>query len=135
MGLQVTNRTDYSIVLRDVIKEKSMSTPCAIWKTQTLDSGRVANRDADYYNSPRAGGEYIITRSAKSELHYLNERQKAYLTTWLVAQRQAGNEQPTITVTEIKIAESDTAKSLTARRDGILKAIQNHSSGLGQSVN
>ncbi|POO56164.1 hypothetical protein [Agrobacterium rosae] len=111
-----------------------MSTPCAVWDTQTLQSGPVADRDADYYDSPRAGGEYIITRSAKSELHYLSTRQKAYLTTWLIAQRRAGNDQPTITVAEIKIAEAATAKSLTARRDSMLNAIQNHSSGLGQSV-
>ncbi|MBB3149938.1 hypothetical protein FHS21_006397 [Phyllobacterium trifolii] len=77
-----------------------MSEPCAIWKSRTYDSNRGVIGDRFQYDSPRASGKYEITGSAKALVGFMSERQKAYLTTWLVDQHHAGNEWPVVTGTK-----------------------------------
>lgn len=111
-----------------------MSAPCPIWTTRTHNSGRMTLRDADFYDSPRAGGKYDITRSAKINLQSLSPQHKAYLTTWLMDQRRAGNTSPTITSAEVERAEAANPMSITERRDGLLEAIAAHTPELGEPM-
>jgi hypothetical protein len=107
-----------------------MSDKCAIWGTSTLYSDSAGSR----FNSPRAGGWYSITGSAAAMVKCLGPRQKALLTTWLSDQRRLGEQEPTITSTDVSRFENGVPKSLTDRRDGLLKALLKHSPGLGDTV-
>lgn len=70
---------------------------CLIW-----GNGHKATVHWDGFNrfvgdSARAGGSYEITREAELSLGELGTKQKALLTTWLVDQREQGNQYPLIT--------------------------------------
>lgn len=58
-----------------------MDTECAIWGTRATSEPAS---DAVRYNSPRAGGEYVITGTAISMLQKFDQQGRAKLTTWLV---------------------------------------------------
>lgn len=111
-----------------------MSSPCAIWNAQTFDSGHVHSRDAYFYDSPRAGGPYSISRRAKSNVVHLTDRQKACLTTWLMDQRRAGSVEPFITDAEVTRAKTSAPKNLPDRRDNLLRAVAVHTPELGESM-
>lgn len=111
-----------------------MSGSCAIWGTRTLLSSRASSGDSHQYDSPRAGGRYEITGSAAAMVGNLTDRQKAYLTTWLMEQRRLGAEEPTITSEDISRAERATPRNLPARRDGLLQAIFDKTDQLGDAL-
>lgn len=81
---------------------------CAIWGTpSTLHS----YYDNETHDSPRAGGKYKITGSAKAvfEANYNNDiKFKLKLTSWLVEQRHLGSECPVI--------DSNLSELITPRR-------------------
>lgn len=69
---------------------------CAIWGTPAVIS---SDSGPEEYDSPRAGGRYKITRTAKAvfEVNYSNDlKLKLKLTSWLVEQRRLGDEIPLI---------------------------------------
>lgn len=106
-----------------------MTELCAIWKTEVLENGK--NNGVFQYNSPRAGGKYSITLTAKASVHSLTETQKAYLTTWLVDQHNAGNEWPTIDNEEIYRAIKGVPRTVQERRDRLLRTVDEHTPRLG----
>lgn len=109
-----------------------MSVKCAIWGTHVLamenESGGMR------YNSPRAGGWYKITPTATATISNLSVQQKSYLTTWLVEQRRLGEKAPTVTSSDVSRFKGGSPKSLTYRRDGLLRAILKYSPGLGDTI-
>ncbi|WP_337184237.1 hypothetical protein [Shinella sp.] len=109
-----------------------MSEKCAIWQSPTLS----AHSDGGpwLYDSPRGGGRYSITGSASETVRSLSNKQKSYLTTWLVEQRRLGVAEPTVTTDEVSRFKNGVPRSIVARRDSLLKAILDHSSGLGETV-
>lgn len=109
-----------------------MSAPCAIWGSRTNDSGHGPDRFQ--YDSPRAGGRYEITGSAKAMLADLSNIQKARLTTWLIDQHRAGNEWPLITSDQVTSAKATPPLSITQRRDGLMLEIATRTPSLGQSI-
>jgi len=109
-----------------------MSEKCAIWQSPTLSSHRDGG--GERHNSPRAGGWYVITGSAVEIIKHLDGRQKAYLTTWLVEQRHLGVTEPAVTTAVVSRFRNGAPRSIIARRDSLLKAISNKSSGLGETV-
>lgn len=109
-----------------------MSNSCAIWGTRTVDSSR--SFDVHQFDSPRAGGKYEITGTALVTIKALDDRQKAYLTSWLVDQRQIGNEVPTVTDVEVQGAKLARQKSLTQRRDCLLLAVSSRTPTLGETM-
>lgn len=92
-----------------------MSGPCAIWGSRVDNSARFSSRDAFEYDSPRAGGKYEITGSAKATVPQLNAPQKAYLTSWLIDQRKGGNRLPAVTTAEVERAKVGVPKGLIER--------------------
>lgn len=70
---------------------------CPIWDTQAQRILESDQGDFDAVDSPRAGGKYRITGSARSVLENWNVQDKKLLTSWLVAQRKGGISVPEIT--------------------------------------
>lgn len=64
----------------------------------------------------------------------LSDRQKAYLTTWLMEQRRLGAAEPTVTSEDVSRAKSATPKGLTSRRDGLLQTVLEKVPVLGESL-
>ncbi len=111
-----------------------MREPCAIWRTKTLQGGAIAGKDAFHFNSPRAGGEYRLSGTAKALVDKLDDAQKARLTSWLVDQRLAGNECPELTSSEIQRWSHAPQKRLGDRRDSLLRTVADHIPHLGKSM-
>ncbi len=81
---------------------------CAIWpEHQATECQIKVLEDKIYFVSPRAGGNYEITREAETKLKYMGEaidvqRVRARLTTMLVEMRQQGEEWPLVTTDVIR---------------------------------
>ncbi|WP_156381290.1 hypothetical protein [Aminobacter sp. DSM 101952] len=86
------------------------------------------------YDSPRAGGRYQVTGSATGSLGDLDNRQKAYLTTWLVDQHRAGNEWPVVDTAAVEAAKAAAPRSVSERRDRLLLVVASHTPALGQTM-
>ena len=65
---------------------------CAIWQTPAIRCNEIGTK----IHSPRAGGKYFVSGTAKSDLENLTPQKKALITTWLVEQRNSGNNWPEI---------------------------------------
>lgn len=89
--------------------------------------------------SPRCGGYYSILESSNFEVTDMiesssfNNREKARLTSWLVEQRQLGNESPKITIDVIKLVKQRKDMSIEDRADAILKTIKSRTHSLDES--
>ncbi|MET4455449.1 hypothetical protein [Bradyrhizobium sp. RT3b] len=71
------------------------TTACPIWGTvATIIVERTG--DSFHYDSPRAGGLYGISGTAKAMLQHWEPKDRARLTTWLCDQRRAGIKTPLI---------------------------------------
>ena len=74
---------------------------CAIWGTCAIETYGVPNHSAMICDSPRAGGKYWIGWRTQhllqqTDIEWIDERLKARLTSWLIEQREAGEEVPKI---------------------------------------
>jgi len=94
---------------------------CPIWDT---DADLKIRPDADLVDSPRAGGKYLITGTARAMLGQLSKRDRAKLTTWLVDQRRAGNACPEIDSDTIRRAKSFPSLTVEERRDRFLLCLE-----------
>ena len=92
---------------------------CAIWGTPAVGDGNTGG-DGTLVDSPRAGGRYLVSGSAVPMLARLDDRLKARLTTWLVAQRRLGNTCREITTATIKEAEERPDLRVADRTDRVL---------------
>ena len=101
---------------------------CPIWKTQLSvpRSGFPQMR----VDSPRAGGCYRITREAEVNLGTNDELEKAHLTSWLVKQRQLGEECPVVTAKVVEYAIRLPGLSVRERADGLLQCIASELSAI-----
>ena len=76
---------------------------CLIWEEEypANVSTDPNSRVMTVYDSPRADGSYKVTyHMVLDDVHrfsYLSQEQKAWLTTWLIEQRQKGNDIPIVT--------------------------------------
>ncbi len=88
--MEITTLTDF---------EKEYPDKCAIWGTPAKE----LPSDGDYsiFDSPRAGGKYKISSSARVVVGNLTNQQKALLTTWNVNQLRKGVRLPFINTTLI----------------------------------
>ena len=99
---------------------------CPIWNTPAMGDGNV-DSDGIYVNSPRAGGEYIVSGSMNELLkreNYLNEQERSFLTTWLVDQRQSGTPCPKITNEIIERVKAQKDLQIEERVDRILRYLK-----------
>lgn len=108
---------------------------CPIWGTYADIIDRPDGRDGTLANSPRAGGQYFIARTATQMLEARNEHLKARLTSWLIEQRQFGESCPNITSTTIKDAEQRKALRVSERANRILRYVETKTAILGSEVN
>ena len=101
---------------------------CLIWRSSVQN---VTFNNYRYFveNSPRAGGNYVITWDAKDmiEDNEVTDDQRARLTTLLVEQRRLGNEWPMVTTSLIEAARSATPLQVQERADRILRYISESS--------
>jgi hypothetical protein len=89
----------------ELIRIDSMSAAkCAIWDTpaQQLESGG----DYEVFESPRAGGQYWISRTAVGQVLPLNDHGKKLLTTWICEQRRAGVDVPRVRSDVVQLIKS-----------------------------
>ena len=68
---------------------------CPIWGTKA-DMERQSI-EYSFVNSPRTGGRYKINHEESLRISAKDELEKARLTSWLVKQRQLGEECPVVT--------------------------------------
>ena len=87
---------------RERVLNSHNGTMCAIWPDWPVNyfKDHLIQRVSDYV-SPRAGGNYVIVRSAERQLRHTGnsaeaDRFRARLTTWLVERRSQGEEWPTV---------------------------------------
>ena len=79
------------------------NTRCAIWPDYPVTEHQNSFMDRPgVFVSPRAGGDYMITRAAERRLRQIGnsvgaQRLRARLTTWLVERRRQGEEWPLVT--------------------------------------
>ncbi|MXX97778.1 MAG: hypothetical protein F4065_11230 [Rhodothermaceae bacterium] len=72
-------------------------TTCPIWGTPA--ECEIRDDSSWHFNSPRAGGRYIISRSWYQMAEGLSNEQRILVTSWLVSQRSVGNAEPRISDT------------------------------------
>jgi hypothetical protein len=86
--------------------------PCPIWNSPATI--RSENLDYTHFDSPRAGGLWI-GHLTEELLQKIDPSQRACLTTWLLNQRQSGEECPTITSGLVRDLKSLRPLSTTER--------------------
>ena len=106
---------------------------CAIWGTPAVGNGNTG-RDGTLADSPRAGGRYFVSGTAEAMLKPLDDRLKARLTTWLVEQRNLGNDCPEITSATIREAEARRDLRVAERADRVLRCLATKAPHVGADV-
>ena len=112
---------------------------CAIWPefpAKEISDHNSFRRRSVYYDSPRAGGRYEITRHAGKRLEHMadtvaNQQIKARLTTWLVEMRQQGHEWPFVTTDVIAAVMCEPSLHITDRAKRLLMFLARLSPNLG----
>ena len=86
-------------------------------------------------NSPRSAGGFVLPDMLhRSELLLMSEEQKAWLTTWLIDQRNQGNEQPSITKDIIDYVKDKPPLPVHERADRLLRYLGNSTGITGEFV-
>ena len=106
--------------------------PDPIWGTPAQGHGTAVSDVLS--NSSRCGGRYCILREAKDSIVNLSDREKARLTSWLIEQRQLGNQCPRITIEVVKHIKRKSDVPESDRADAILKYIQSKTHELGKTI-
>lgn len=106
------------------------SSCCPIWGTPA----KMAPTMGDYsvVDSPRAGGRYLLSRSATRIDNTCDYRCKARLTTFLVDQRKGGNEMPKVYAQHLKWARDGENLPVWTRAERLLGFIAGRIEHLGR---
>ena len=116
---------------------------CPIWNSNaaTVEEYQASRRFDHRTNvwhvehSPRAAGGFVLPSVlCNSELIRMSDEQKARLTTWLIDQRNQGNEQPLITKGIIDYVKTKPPLPVHERADRLLRYLVNSSDVTGESV-
>ena len=116
---------------------------CPIWNSNAATvekyevSGYFNHRTNVWHvdNSPRAAGGFVVPDMLhRSELLLMFEEQKARLTTWLIDQRNQGNEQPLINNDIIDYVKDKPALPVHERADRLLRCLVNSTGITGEFV-
>ena len=106
---------------------------CPIWGTPAEEKPNDG-RDGILVNSPRAGGLYLISRTAIEVIANCDDATKARLTSELVKQRRLGNQCPTVTSTTISDTKLSRGMSINERVDSALLYLESKSEHLGTAI-
>ena len=112
------------------------------WETLAWERGTIySDSDGSFFEvmySPRCGGKYSILHSlgleVKNFIRVSSDREKARLVSFLIKERQQGNEQPRITSSEIDHVKAMKDMSVSDRADSMLKYIASKTPELGQLI-
>ena len=85
-------------------------------------------------NSPRAGGAYEITRTARFLVRELEDTEKARLTTWLIDQRRQGVERPRVTEETLAYIRNKQHLPAHERAERLLQCIAEQGEAVGVAV-
>lgn len=103
--------------------------PCPLWGTPAqLEDPKG---DGTTAISSRAGGKFSITGTAQGMIISIDERAKARITFWMVKQRVAGVECPSIDSKNLKDIASHTPTPVIERADYLLRYMERKSDLLG----
>ena len=105
------------------------SASCPIWNTQA----ELLEKAGDYeiFNSPRAGGKYWISGTARGQVLSFTDQSKKLLTTWLCEQRRTGAEVPKIQSDVLDLVRSRQPLSVPSRLTAALLFLGNSIRELG----
>lgn len=106
---------------------------CAIWNTP---AERIESKGGHFevYDSPRAGGKYWISGTAKGVIISFNDIAKILLTTWLCEQRRAGVDTPRIDSKILDVIKARKRLPFTARFSSALRFVGESTIQLGNRV-
>ena len=100
---------------------------CPIWGTPATAIQVIGNRGdvpKEEFDSERTDGQYTADISIANKLQDLDERIKARLTTWLIDQRQLGEEIPEIDAAVIEQIKQKKDLSVSERADRLLRIMK-----------
>ena len=106
---------------------------CSIWGTEA-DIERQSS-EYSFVNSPRAGGRYRIDFVETYRIPARGELDKARLTSWLVEQRQLGEECPVVTANVVEDAIRRPRLSVHERADRLLRCVASEVSDIAGTFN
>jgi hypothetical protein len=105
---------------------------CPIWGTPAKFV--PTNRDGHSIDSPRAGGQYFISRTAAVTLRNCDDVLRARLTTWLIEQRQHGVDWPEVTTHTVENAQRRRPLTVRERADGLLRLLASEQGHIGDRI-
>ncbi len=106
---------------------------CPIWKTPAIELCRHGEGEREF-DSPRAGGRYLVTENAEEALKKLDASVKARLTTWLIDQRHFGTDCPIVDLSAIENSKSRRPLPVHERADRLLSFFADRGPCPGNSV-
>ena len=107
---------------------------CEIWKTPATEFEILTPRDGIEFDSPRAGGKYLVTGSAVAQINRINDSEKVLLTSWLVQQRLLGVDSPILSSSIIDVVTKKRPLSVQERAENLLRYIDDQSDVLGAFI-
>ena len=110
-----------------------MNDECPIWGTPCQEIPLARDRDAHGFNSPRAGGKYIVSRTAREMVTALEELSKVKLSRWIYEQNQLG-EIPEIHSDTLKEVGTWPMPSVLEQMDYCLQFLKSKTEVLGEYV-
>lgn len=110
---------------------------CPIWGTSASVQNAVGLNGDTLVDSPRAGGCFLITRSAKHEMpeNELMAGLNAKLTTWLVEQRLSGDTEPMIRTDVVKSVKQREFLTYSKKIDYFFRYLNSKSPIIGEHFN
>ncbi len=102
---------------------------CPIWGTKAEFDPKID--DYEIVDSPRAGGSYKISGTAKAIVQNWSEKKKTLLTSWLIEQRRLGVKVPYITSDALEDIKKRRPLSVHERADNLLRYLEKKSDRLG----
>lgn len=107
---------------------------CPIWGTRAELLHDEFSRDMEHIRSPRAGGDYVITREAKEDNPNLDPSDRIKLTTWIVDQHNLGDSAPRIASNVLEEVKLLPELDVTERQDRLLLYLKAKTTRLGLSI-
>ena len=108
------------------------TTKCPIWGTPATE--RSTSRDARDIISPRAGGRYLISRTAMVNMRSFGELEKSLLTTWIVDQHRSGETCPEIMSDILDSVCHRQRLSIRAKYDRLFDWLSRRLNVIGQAI-
>lgn len=107
---------------------------CPIWGTPATYIGHIGPTDSELWDSPRAGGRFVVTAEAVAEVGDVPDGDKIRLTTWIVNQNRLSSTPPAVALGDIDRIKADRDLTVLERRDALLTYLQRKETRIGSGV-